>query len=282
MILSYALLSRLHGSASVFVPGSLTLNPLFDLGVSSSDNISNFTKPSLFISVDSGIDAGSVISLTDNGVEFANSSIAVSDYNAGSISTSSTALSDGTHPLGGSITDNSSVIPITGFNYRLDTSISQPSITGTSPSNSQTPTFTVTFGAVKPSSGFVLVLGTVSSGVFSFNTSKVLGAGDLTSTTIQASTLPLGRYNMSCYVYGPSPGFLFSEISATFAQTIDPISFTTTAVTNAPAGQGRWGFFFPTAFDPAGTEWGTVTPAWTEACNYNATANQTTFGITLQ
>src|SRR5690349_20503896 len=218
--------------------GEVALNRGFDLGASNIDNVSNYSRPEFLIAVDSDIEEGATIEITVDGRPYVSHSLSITDYNAGGFSQKAPALSSGSHVIAGNITGNGVTKELRGFTYSYDASISTPTITGETLTTTSNPNLTVSFGETKPQPGDVLALLAKKTGTGSdqyvTNAVKTLSPDEVISTTINASGLELGFWDVACYVYRPTAN-IFSQVSPPFSVTVEPAAY----VSYAPSPTGQ-------------------------------------------
>ena len=207
-------------------PGApiIALDPASDLGASNTDNISNDPLASLVLTVNSSISEGTIIEILDNGVTYASHRLTAKEISTEIIAKIAKPRSDGEHKITARVTKDGNTSSLSNtLVYLLDTSITTPTISGTTPSSDARPGFKVTFGAIKPVVGDILCL--LVNGLE--NARKTLGPGDLSSTVINANTLAVGRYAMAAYIYSPTGNNKFSLVSNSFHQLITGGNFYT-------------------------------------------------------
>ena len=201
----------------------ITLDPTSDFGVSHSDNISNDPMPSLLVTVDSSVSEGTIVEIFDNGTVYASHKLTAAEISSGVVEETAKSRMDGLHNINAVLISNGNQSSRSNtIGYLLDTSISKPVLSGKPVTNEFVSVAMVTFGAIKPSVGDILELWVDGS----FNTKKILGAGDLNSTTIATAALDYGRHDMKCYVYS-SDSKKFSVFSDTFSQMLEPANHLT-------------------------------------------------------
>lgn len=206
----------------------IAIQSAYDRGESNSDNFSNEPSPQLDVQLPIiAVEGDTLQLLVDGSLVGSPITLTAAQIAGGSLAMGLSALADGNRTIDAKLVSGSygNVFSNT-INYTLDTdTIGQPDISGTTnPTTDTTPDISVTFQSPFPQTSDVLVL--INATTQEQIETKVLGAGDLSTTTITPTTpLDLGITNLKVYVYRASVGF--SLLSANLALTINASGSTT-------------------------------------------------------